>query len=110
MKLYSITTIHEGIRQLRKDNSWFETEDLRCISICDTVDIAKEFVENNYGDMYECGYYKIVVIEAFETNYVYGGFDREEYWYQWKGDVETGGYKSIEKPEKWKNIINWGIG
>jgi hypothetical protein len=110
MKLYTITTIREGIRQLREDNSWFETEDRRCIAICDYLDIAEDFVKNNYGDMYERGYYPFAVIEAVETNCMYGGFDRAEYWYQWEGDVETGGYKLILKPEKWHNIINWGIG
>jgi hypothetical protein len=113
MKLYTVTTVREenaisrsGIS--RRGKKYMVTHQ-RCVAVYSSLEKAKQIVEENVGDIYEY-YYRWVVIEAVQVDWLYGGFDREEYWYEWTGDGETGSYISIEKPEDWENIINWGIG
>ena len=64
---------------------------------------AVDAVLENAGDMYECGHYPYAVIEG-----VCEGIHPHttEVWFMWDKD----GYKEIPKPDKVKNICNWGIG
>jgi hypothetical protein len=108
MKLYTVTTIRETPAIGRTGKEYMKT-DTRCVGVFSSLEKAKEIVEENIGDVFEyC--YTWAVIEIIAVDYLYGGFDREEYWYKWQGDGETGTYISIEKPEDWKNVVNWGIG
>jgi len=75
---------------------------------------AVEAVENNVGDIHECSY-KYAIIEKSLEGLRYAWIsDYDEYWYEWVGDdwreSDSGKYVPIEKPEKLKKIIGWGIG
>ena len=108
MKLYSVTTIRQERARNLAGNEYIST-DPRCVGVFSTLEKAKEIIEQNIGDIYEY-WYPWAVIETIDVDFLYGGFDREEYWYEWKSDGQTGKYVSIEKPDDWKNIVNWGIG
>jgi hypothetical protein len=83
----------------------------RCVAMCSEWKRAIEIVESNEGDIFEyaCG---LVVIEPTIDNAVYGHIGGEVYWYMWQGlpDVDGSGYRAIETPEEYKNIIGWGVG
>lgn len=108
MKLYTVTTVREEKAISKSDKEYMATHP-RCVGVFSSLEKAKEVVEENIGDIFEY-WYRWAVIEVIEVDYLYGGFDREEYWYEWQGDGQTGRYISIEKPADWKNIVNWGIG
>ncbi len=102
MTLYTVTTINSN-----NDND-------RCVAICSTLDRAKEIVENNECDIWELKY-DLVVIESKEVDHLYGGFDTEQHWYEWRGPMGSAGifakgYAPIDKPLKYKNVFGFGIG
>lgn len=83
--------------------------------VCSTFTRAKEIVEKNVGDIFECSY-RLAVIEATIADRLYGGCLNERYWYCWKGSTDMrrgkgeGGYVPIEEPEAYTNTMNIGIG
>ena len=103
MILYSVTTINTK----KPDND-------RCVAICTTLERAKEIVEHNQCDIWEMEY-DLVVIESKETDCVYGGFNTDQYWYEWRGAWDSTGigaesYVAIDRPMKFKNVSGFGIG
>jgi hypothetical protein len=96
-RLYMVTTIASSDRY----------GGTRTPVICTSFERAKEIVETNEGDIFECSY-MLVVIEAVVADWLYGGHLNEQYWYVWKGDVETGNYCPIERPKAFESTINIG--
>jgi hypothetical protein len=97
-RLYTVTTIAASERFGGK----------RTVAVCSTFERAKEMVEQNEGDIYETSY-QLAVIEAVASDWLYYIID-EQYWYVWDGDLDTGGYKPIERPEAYDGCVNIGIG
>jgi hypothetical protein len=98
-RLYSVTTVAASPR----------FGDTTTPAVCTTFRRAQEIVEENEGDIYETSY-KLVVIEAFIANVLYGSSVNEQYWYVWEGSVETGKYVAIERPAAYSMISGWGVG
>lgn len=107
MKLWTVTTIR-FTEETDLMGMPFQGIDPRCVGVFRKLEDAKEVPVMNYGDIYERGYYPLVVIEESETGLY--PFPGEQLWYKWEGDIETGGYKSTETPERFKNSAGWGIG
>ena len=108
MKLYAVVTIGERT-ETRKDGSTYESTHDRCVAICETIERARKIIVHNQGDIFEY-YYQYAVIETKNTDELYCGFQQDQYWYEWQGDGATGKYEPIERPDKYKNIVGWGIG
>jgi hypothetical protein len=97
-RLYTVTTIAPS-------NRFGGT---RTPVICNNFERAREIVEENEGDIWECSYY-LAVIEAVIPNYLYGSsYIHERYWYRYNTDTER--YEPIEMPERYENIYGFGIG
>lgn len=107
MKLYALVTIGEELRYNRYGTK-YKFPNSRCIGIYTNVDLATEAVLNNYGDMYEEGWYPWVVIESKISDVVYAGSEDEQLWFEW--DKDKGGYRPILRPERFDQISGWGIG
>jgi len=99
--IYTLTTIH-----LKEDSSFPGIFDTRCVGFFFDLGVARESVEWNDLDIYECGHYPYCVIEKVEPGLYSLG--REEWWYAW--DREREAYVPVEKPTRFKNICNFGIG
>jgi hypothetical protein len=75
----------------------------RTVAICDRFEQARDIVEMNLGDIYECSYI-LAVIEMIPANYLYWTGTPENYWYMWTQDPNPpahgydGSYKAIEVP------------
>jgi hypothetical protein len=69
---------------------------------------AEKCVLENWGDIWEDGYYKFAIIEKTSPG-LYTFEDRAEAWYTPKVD-RLGEYERIEKPDRFKNSVCWGIG
>ena len=56
------------------------------------------------------GYYKYAVVERSRPG-VYN-YQCEEQWYEWGHDsgAKHGSYAPIEKPEKFRRVVGWGLG
>lgn len=108
MRLYSVTTVREE-KAVNVNGREYMTTRPRCVGVFSTLEKAKEIIEENIGDIFEY-WNPWAVIEVIHVDSLYGGFDRKEYWYEWKGYVHSGKYVSIEAPDKWKNVVGWGIG
>ena len=97
-RLWSITTIARSAKY----------GGTRTVCVCDSFGRAKEIVETNEGDIWECSY-MLVVIEEFDANSLYGGLGTQvSYWYRWNIDAKS--YEAIETPEVYEHIVGWGIG
>lgn len=101
--IYTITTL-KTIYGYRNPVHTYELG-RRCVGYFNDLIDAQICVEENYGDIYEEGYYPFCVIEAAEEGlYNIGGHG--EWWYQWI----DGRYKMIDKPEVLKTTCGFGIG
>lgn len=97
-RLYSVVTIAAS-------NRYGGT---RTVTVCD-FDRAREIVETNEGDIWECSY-RLALIEGFVAGWLYYHLG-EEYWYVWKQqEGEDGRYVPIEKPEAYREYIGFGVG
>jgi len=74
--------------------------------ICSSFERAKEYVENNYGDLFECSY-SLAVIEVIALDHLYNGDIKDSYWYKW---IDDDGYRAIETPEAYKDVTFQPIG
>jgi hypothetical protein len=97
VRLYMVTTIASQPRY----------GGTRTVVMCSSFERAKEIVERNEGDIFECSY-SLAVIEATVADWLYGGCLQEQYWYVWKGDSRDGAYVPIEQPEAYANVFNIG--
>jgi len=82
--------------------------------ICSSFDRAKEYVENNYGDLFECSY-ALAVIEVVVVDHLYNGDIPDKYWYKWSKSFDSdsdddGYYQAIETPEAFKDRTFQPIG
>jgi len=102
MNIYTITTL-KTIYGYKNPVHTYELG-CRCVGWREKLEDAKEAVEHNDMDIYECGYYPFCVIEEVgEGIYCYS---MKEWWYQWV----DGEYKEIDKPEILSHTVGFGIG
>jgi len=107
MVIWVITTIR--VKKDAKDEDDVIWRSTRSIGFTSTYELAEEMVLENANDMYECGYYRYVVIEeTWEGAHRYR--PDKEVWFEWIGDVETGGYRKVLKPEIFKRVCGFGLG
>ncbi len=95
-RLYTVTTIASSAR----------FGGTRTVTVCDTFERAKEIIEANEGDIFECSYL-LAVIDTIVAGWLYFIID-EQYWYCWVGDAKDGGYKAIDRPKAYRTVM--GIG
>lgn len=77
----------------------------RTVGYFNDLEKAKQAVEENWGDIYENGYYPFCVIEE-KGEGIYNIGRLMEIWYKWI----DGKYKLIEKPKELMNICCFGLG
>jgi len=77
----------------------------RIVGWFDTYEEAEQTVIDNVGDIQECNF-RFCVIEEIIGNRVYPCPPLIEQWYKW----HEGCYKRIDKPERYKRVVNFGIG
>lgn len=91
--IYTITTIRYG-------------GDMRTVGFVYNLEAAKTIIVENYGDIYEEGYYPFALIEE-----VRGGIynvNRKEFWYKWSH--ETHKYEPTSKPDHHQRSICFSMG
>ncbi len=101
--IYTVTTCSfkeddKGYLQLIRD---------RCVGFYNELADAMKCVENNWGDIYEEGYYSHAVIERLQS----GLYQHPEFtiWFKW--DKEKEAYVPfIGTPEGFECVTNYGIG
>jgi hypothetical protein len=79
----------------------------RTPAVCMSFERAREIVETNEGDIWECSY-MLCVIEAVIPDQLYGTNGDYQYWYFW--DMKEHRYVPIETPERYQNMFGFGIG
>lgn len=104
-KIFTVTTI--GVDDPSTEIS-FNNHHSRCVGYYFDKEIAFDRVKNNNCDIYECGCYPYVVIEAVEPGIYKYAMKEERWWFKWDNENEE--YKSIDDPEFAKNICGFGIG
>ena len=97
MKVYFVATI----RNIDIEG----TMGTRVVGYFEDLETAKKCVEENWGDIYENGYYKYAVIEDVEPG-LYMSAEATPIFYKWK----DGKYQEIEKPSELKGIVGFTIG
>ena len=93
--IYTVTTIERSLAAGKRAVGFFHE-----------FEIAEKAVIYNSLDINEMGYYPFAVIEEV-TPGIYS-FSRKEYWYQWNRVTKC--YERIEKPERFKQVVCWGLG
>lgn len=83
-------------------------EGTRVVGYFLNVEDARKCIEENWGDIYEDGYYKYAFIEGIAPGLYETCLDTE--FYEWNGDIKTGKYQKIERPECLKGYCNFTIG
>ena len=101
MKVYFVATI--------KDIDIERTIGSRTVGYFENLKIAKKCVEENWGNIYEDGYYKYAVIEDVEPG-LYQSCYSEPLFFKWEGTVENGGYKEIQRPNELKGFFGFTLG
>src|SRR3954465_11454148 len=96
-KMFTVTT-HPGKLAFSGD---------RNVALCTTLERAKEIVETNELDIFE-GDYIYAVIEDVYADCMYGGVDRQQWWYRW--NTATTNYLPCETPEMFQNTSGFAIG
>jgi hypothetical protein len=82
----------------------------RLIGIYLKKEDAIERILKNTFDLYECGYYSHALVESIRLNTLYAAHNEEPIqWYEWEGDVETGGYQPTVCPAEYEMVIGWGF-
>ena len=77
----------------------------RVVGYFNTYLDATKCIEENWGDLYEDGYYKYAVIEGVEPG-LYKSVESEPVFYKWINDR----YTKIEKPVELKSFVGFTIG
>ncbi len=106
MKLYFVATV-EGTET--KTNPTDHVPDKRIVGYFLDLETAKRCIEENWGDLYENGYYKYAVIEDVEPG-LYGSIHSKPIFYKWVGDEDTGGFKRSRRPKSLKHTWGFTIG
>lgn len=82
----------------------------RCVGCFSSLKKAKKAIENNLGDIYECGSYPFAQIERVGLDGVYQQDTDSRIWYEWVGDIESGEYCEFPVPKYLENFDICGIG
>ena len=61
-----------------------------------SLEEAKRCVEENWGDIYEMGWYPEAVIEEVEAGLYPSPFEFAQYFYRWEGNPDDGCYKPCD--------------
>ena len=101
MKIYLIATIRDIIEN--------QPECSRVPGYFEDLDTAKKCIEENWGDLYEDGYYKYAVIEDVEPG-LYKSSESDPIFYKWEGDSKTGKYVEIKRPVEFDHLFGFTIG
>ena len=97
MKIYLVATI--------RDIDVEGTRGSRTVGYFETPEDARKCIEENWGDIYENGYYKYAVIEDAEPG-LYSTAESSPIFFKWK----DGGFKEIERPVELQHIFGFTIG
>ncbi len=97
MKVYFVATI----RNINLEG----TMGTRTVGYFETLEEARKCVEENWGDIYEEGYYKYAVIEDVEPG-IYMSAESNPIFFKWK----DGKYQEIERPVELKGFFGFTIG
>jgi len=84
------------------------TNDTRCVGWFSSFKEAQFHVVNNYGDINEAEHWHYCVIEKIRGNTFYPCPPEKEWWYRWNRKEDK--YKRSNKPDSFKNVVNFGIG
>jgi len=78
----------------------------RTVGFAHKLPDAIKWVEENALNINEEGYYPYAVIEPIKQG-IYN-FDHIEYWYKFNREKDS--YEQCPKPERFKNVVSWGMG
>ena len=92
------------ITTIKNDNP--ASKGFRSVGFFFDMEQSQRIVENNIGDISECGYYRYCVIEVFDEG-IYQE-SKEEIWYVWYSEQNR--YVRCLKPNNLKMFVNYGIG
>lgn len=101
VKLYFIATI--------RNIDFKGTIGTRTVGYFEDLETAKKCVEENWGDIYEDGYYKYAVIEDVEPG-LYQSAESTPIFFKWEGSIKDGKYQEIERPIELKGFFGFTIG
>lgn len=105
--IYVITTMYVPDEKLKENGFNWDTDIReRVVGFFHLFENAENAVIKNWGDIYENGYYNIVVIEKAEEG-LYNSYE-ESHWYKYNKEYEK--YVKIDKPNCFKNTVGFGIG
>lgn len=94
----------------RKDGDWNFVVNSRTVAWFSDLETAQKCITENWGDIHETRYNYASVEETHSGLYP---LIEKEHWYEWYEDsnkIGDGKYISCEKPERLKNVCNFGIG
>ena len=101
-KIYLVATF-------RKYSAEYGTEGSRTVGWFPTKKDAVKCITENWGDIYEDGYYPFAVIEDVQPG-LYQTCESTPIFFKWEGDVKTGGYKKTKKPKELGHFFGFTIG
>jgi hypothetical protein len=96
--IYAVVTI-------KKDHT-----DQRVVGWFPTKERAEKIVLGNYGDIYECGWYPLVVIEEVEPG-LYPNAENK-WWFKWHKKTAANpayGYRLCKTPKQYKDMKYVGL-
>ena len=91
--IYIITCIEERDHHRKHTAEWHST-----------LEVATAAVEHNSGGMSEGATNHWAVIESVNEGSI---CINNEWWFEWRGDYESGGYRACSKPEWSEGVCNW---
>ena len=101
-KIYLVATF-------RKYSAECGIESSRTVGWFPTKKDAVRCVTENWGDIYEDGYYPYAIIEDVELG-LYMTAESTPIFFKWKGDVKTGSYKKMKRPKELDHFFGFTIG
>jgi hypothetical protein len=96
--IYVITAIRNERRETRTWG-WFPDKER-----------AFAAVLNNEGDLYEYGWFPLIVVEEMEPGIMPLLCHDKRWWFAWQGDCETGGYRPAPCPTEYEGVVNFAMG
>lgn len=101
-KIYTITTLD---RLVKTEFGFPDFGNTRTVGWVGNLEIAKEIVVNNYGDIWEYSYDYAVIEEVEEGLYP---LCKDRWFYQYNEELKQ--YVPIQEPDWMKMYVNLGIG
>ena len=107
MKYYFIATYGD----IKKDKlGWLDDGgSCRVVGFYEDFATAEKCILENWGDIYEDGYYKYAVIEALEPGLYPTCLTPTPVFYKWEGTIKEGGFKKIKRPSATKGFCGFTI-